>query len=220
MVGTGDWVTNSLIVLALAVIGWFGFGTIANVRAGNRVMKWLREGLSVIGEKTTMNWIGSAAIQFKIAKAKGAFRSTETVFAFEPRDVVFLWLLARLQGRRDLMIFRGTLNAAPDFELEVFDPQGWLAAHPQKEIRQKDWQPMALPAQFKLQAYYSGAVDAALAQSFINLATRAGAKLTYLSVRRSLPNLQAHWLLPDPQKVSARALFADIREMGNQAVRA
>jgi hypothetical protein len=219
MIGGGDWVTNILIVLILAVIGWFGFGTIANVRAGNRVMKWLREGLAGIGEKTTMNWIGSAAIQFKIAKAKGAFRDAETVFAFEPRDVVLLWLFARLQGRRDLMIFRATLNNAPDFELEIFDPQSWLAAHPQKEIRHKNWQPVALPAQFKVQAYYSGAVDVALVQSLINLATRAGAKLTYLSIRRSLPNLQAHWLLPDPDKVSARALFSDLRELGNQAIR-
>lgn len=220
MLGIGDWVTNILIVLALAVIGWFGFGTIANVRAGNRVMKWLREGLSVIGEKTTMNWIGSAAIQFKIAKAKGAFRSAETVFAFEPRDVVFLWLLARLQGRRDLMIVRATLNTAPNLELEIFDPQSWLATHPQKEIRGKNWERVALPAQFKVQAYSAGAVDAALVQSFITLATRAGAKLTYLSIRRGLPNLQAHWLLPDSQKVSARALFSDIREIGNQTLRA
>ncbi len=220
MAGTGDWFTNILIVLALAILGWFGFGTIANVRAGNRVMKWLREGLSIIGEKTTMNWIGSAAIQFKIAKAKGAFRDVETVFSFEPRDVVFLWLLARLQGRRDLMIVRATLNTAPNFDLEIFDPQSWLATHPQKEIREKNWKRITLPDRFKVQAYSTVAVDGALVQSLIHLATRAGAKLTYLSIRRGLPNLQAHWLLPDPQKVSARALFLDLRELGNQTPRA
>jgi hypothetical protein len=218
MLGIGDWVTNILIVITLVAIGWFGFGTIANIRAGNRAMKWLREGLSVIGEKTTMSWIGSAAVQFKIAKAKGAFRETETVFAFEPRDVVFLWLLARLQGRRDLMIFRGTLNAAPDFELEIFDPHSWLATNSQKEIREKQWQRLALPDQFGVQAYYSGVVDAARVQSLITLATRAGARLTYLSIRRRLPNLQAHWRLPNPEKVSARALFSDMRELGNQAM--
>jgi hypothetical protein len=108
MVELADLATGILIVIALVALGFFSFGTIANIRAGNRAMKWLREGLSVIGEKTTMSWIGSAAVQFKIAKAKGAFRSTETVFAFEPRDVVFLWLFARWQGRRDLMILRGT----------------------------------------------------------------------------------------------------------------
>lgn len=217
MAGIEELVTNILIVIAVLAIGWFGFGTIANIRAGNRAMRWLREGLSVIGEKTTVSWVGTAAVQFQIAKAKGAFRSAETVFAFEPRDVVFLWLLARWQGRRDLMIFRGTLNTAPDFELEIFDPHSWLAANPQKEIHQKNWQRLALPDQWRVHAYYSGAVDAARVQSFITLATRAGAKLTYLSIRRHLPNLQAHWLLPDPQKVPAHVLFSDLREIGNRA---
>lgn len=216
MLEIGDLSANILIVIALVVVGWFGFGTIANIRVGNRAVKWLREGLSIIGEKTTMSWIGSAAVQLNIAKAKGAFRSTETVFAFEPRDVVFLWLIARWQGRRDLMIFRGTLNTAPNFDLEIFDPHSWLATHPQKEIRERNWQQIALPEQFRMHAYSSGALDAAVVQSLITLATRAGAKLTYLSVRRRLPNLQAHWRLPDPQKVSARALFSDLREMSNR----
>jgi len=111
MPGLEDFAMPVILAIALVVLAAFGLGTRANVRAGERAMKWLREGLPVLGEKTTMNWIGSAAVVLKIAKAKGAYRNTEIVFSFEPRDVVFLWLFARWQGRRDLMIFRGTLNA-------------------------------------------------------------------------------------------------------------
>jgi hypothetical protein len=155
----------------------------------------------------------------KIAKAKGAYRNTEIVFSFEPRDVVFLWLFARWQGRCDSMIFRGTLNAAPSFELEVFDPQGWTTRRIEREAQKKNWKRVDLSGQPGLRAYYSGVADVTVVQSFSALATRAGGKLLHLSLRRNVPNVEAHWLLPDPQTVSARALFADLREIGDQVVR-
>ena len=219
MPGLEDYAMPFILVIAFVVLTAFWLGTRANVRAGERAMKWLREGLPVLGEKTTMNWIGSAALVLRIAKAKGAYRNTEIVFSFEPRDVVFLWLFARWQGRRDLMIFRGTLNAAPSFELEVFDPQGWTTRSTEREAQKKNWKRVDLSGQPGLHAYYSGAADVTIAQSFSALATRAGGKLLRLSIRRNVPNIEAHWLLPDPQTVSARALFADLREIGDQVVR-
>jgi hypothetical protein len=207
------------IVIAVIVLGWFAFGTQANVRAGDRILKWLRDGLPIIGEKTTMHWMGSSVLQLKIAKAKGPFRNAETLFVFEPRDVIFLWLLSRWQGRRDLMIFRGTLNTAPTFECEVFDPKGWTTHNTERDLRKKNWSPVDLTGQPGLQGYYSGAAGAFVAKSLVALATRAGGKLVRLSIHRNVPNVEVHWLLADTQTVSAHDWFANLREIGDQAMR-
>ncbi len=207
------------LVVALIVVGWFALGTQSNVRAGDRVLKWLRDGLPLIGEKTTLHWMGSSVMQLKIAKGKDPFRVAETLIVFEPRDVVFLWLLARAQGRRDLMIFRGTLNTAPSFELEVFDPQGWTTHHTERDMQNKKWTRSDVPNAPTLHSYYSGSAGANAVQSLTDIALRAGGKLVRLSVHRDLPNIEAHWLLPDVKSDSAHKLFSSLRQIGEQVTR-
>ncbi len=213
-----DWLMPVVLVLTLITLASFALGTRANVRAGERAAKWLRDGLPLISDKTTMTWIGSAALMLKMAKAKGPYRSAETVFSFEPRDIVLMWLWAHWQGRRDIMIFRGTLTATPAFEVEIFDPQGWMNGALARELQQKNWKRIELTDATNLQAYTSSPLADDAVETFRALATRAGGKLIRLSVRKSLPNVQAQWHLPDPRQVSARALFADVREIGNRAV--
>lgn len=206
------------IIVTIIVLGWFALGTQANVRAGDRVLKWLRDGLPLIGEKTAMHWMGSSVLQLKMAKAKNPFRTTETLFVFEPRDVFFLWFFSRLQGRRDLMIFRGTLSAAPSFELEVFDPKGWTTHNTERDVQKKNWTRADLPGASMLHAYYAGASGATAAKELTAVATRAGAQLVRLSIHRDVPNVEAHWLLPNLQTVSARDFFANLRELSEQAM--
>lgn len=213
-----DWLMPVVLVLTLVTLAGFALGTRANVRAGERAVKWLREGLPLISDKTTMTWVGSAALLLKMAKAKGAYRSAETLFSFEPRDVVLIWLFAHWQGRRDTMIFRGTLTAAPNFELEIFDPRGWMNREVAARVQKDNWRQVELSGQEGLRAYYTGMLDVEAVRAFAALGTRAGAQLTRLAIRKSLPNVQAHWRLPDPQAVSARALFGGVREIGQRAL--
>ncbi len=208
------------VIVAIIFVGWFALGTQSNVRAGDRVLKWLRDGLPLIGEKTTLHWMGSSVMQLKIAKGKDPFRSAETLVVFEPRDVVFLWLWSRAQGRRDLMIFRGTLNSAPAFELEVFDPKGWTTGQTERNVQKKNWTRSELSGAPNLLSYYSGSADANAAQSLTDIAMRAGGKLVRLSVHRDLPNIEAHWLLPDVKSDSARKIFAGLKQIGEQVTRA
>jgi len=35
-------------LVVLIVVGWFALGTQANVRAGDRVLNWLRDGLPLV----------------------------------------------------------------------------------------------------------------------------------------------------------------------------
>lgn len=207
-----------VLVLTMATMASFALGTRANVRAGERVAKWLQDGLPIISDKTTMTWIGSAALLFRMTKAKGPYRSAEVVLSFEPRDLVLRWLWARWHGRRDVMIFRGTLSAAPPFELEIFDPQGWMNRDALQRVQQKGWTQVNLPLS-NLRAYYVGSFDPTSVRGMITLATQAGGRLVRLSLRRSVPNVEIHWSLPS-STTSARAWFRDVREIGQQALHA
>jgi hypothetical protein len=108
-----DWIMPVVLGITFVAMASFALGTRANVRTGERLARWAQEGLPLISDKTTFSWIGSAALMLKMAKAKGPYRGAEIVFSFEPRDLVFMWLYAHWRGRRDVMIFRGTLTVTP-----------------------------------------------------------------------------------------------------------
>ena len=208
-----------LLLIALVVVGGFALGTGWNVRKGDVVLKWLREGLPLIGERTTLRWLGSSVVELKMAKAKDPYRNVETLIVFEPRDVIILWAWSRLQGRRDLLIFRGHLNAAPRYEVEIFDPKGWTTHHTERDVLKKNWTRADLSNTSSLMAYYSGSGGAEAAKSLTDVATRAGGKLVRLSVHLDMPNIEAHWLLPDPTAYSARNLFSSLLQIGEQVIR-
>ena len=206
------------LLLAFIFVGWFALGTHSNVRKGDVALKWLGQGLPLIGERTTMRWLGSSVVELKIAKAKGAFRTAETLVVFEPRDVVFLWAWARLRGRRDLLIFRGHLTAAPSCEIEIFDPQGWTTHNTERQVQKKNWTRADLPDASTLHAYYSGSDGADTIKPLMELGL-AGGKLVRLSIHRDLPNVEVHWLLPDTSTGSARAMFSSLQQIGQRVTR-
>jgi hypothetical protein len=217
-----DYIGFALFVAAVLIfLGWFFVGTQWNVRKGDAVLKWLREGMPLLGERTTMRWLGSSVVELKIAKAKDPFRNVETLVVFEPRDVPFVWAFSRWRGRRDLIIFRTQLRSAPTYELEAFDPKGWTTGGIERKMHERNWTPLDLSATgWSLLAYYSGEPPRA-PKPLIDLASQAGGRLVRLSVHRSVPNLEVHWLLPDiSSRPTARDMFTKLRQLGEAAISA
>ncbi|MDE3088423.1 MAG: hypothetical protein KGJ80_03415 [Chloroflexota bacterium] len=212
----GPWLFGAGVLI---FFGSFVVGMQWNIRKGHRVLRWLQDGLPLVGEKSTLRWLGSSVVELKIAKAKDPFRNSETLVVFEPRDVFVLWAYYRSRGRRDLLIFRSQLRTAPKFELEAFDPRAWTTHDIARNVQKKNWAQLALSANaVPPLAYYSGG-DAAAARALIDLASQTGSKLVRLSVHRDVPNLEVHWQLPDMNTQSARDLFAKLRELAEGAMR-
>ena len=89
------------VLVVLVFLGWFALGTQANIRRGNRLLRWLRDGMALLGEKTTLRWLGSSAVELKIQEALRPLRTAEIFVVLEPRDVPLVWWLFRAWGRRD-----------------------------------------------------------------------------------------------------------------------
>jgi hypothetical protein len=127
------------VVVVVVFMGWFALGTQRNIRLGNDVLRWLQEGLPLLGRRTTMRWLGSSAVELRIADAAEPFREATVLVVLEPRDIGLLWAWARLRGRRDFVIIRADLRSAPRVGVDAWDPEGWTG-RPSPEGA--DWEPV------------------------------------------------------------------------------
>jgi hypothetical protein len=113
------------IALLAAVMLWFALGTQRNIRRGNELLRWLQDGLPLLGERTTLRWLGSSVVELRIVEPEAPFREAELLLVLEPRDLGALWALAHRRGRRDFLILRARLVRAPRFSVDLADPQSW-----------------------------------------------------------------------------------------------
>jgi len=200
-------------ILAVTVVAWFAAGTIWNVRKGSALMRWMQGGLSVLGGRTTVRWLGSTAVELVINQGKAQFAKATVVIFLEPRDLPW-WPLSHLRGRRDTLIIRGVLRRAPSFELEALDPASWSARDALPRVP-RDWLQAAVPG--SVVVHHAGAAALGHAYALLEIAQRAGMKLWRLSVRRTEPNFQLHVALPD-RRQSARDFFEAVHALADRVL--
>jgi hypothetical protein len=204
------------VMVVVAIVGWFALGTHLNVRKGHRFLEWLQGGLPLVGEKTTLRWLGSSVVHLQIEKAREPFRRVEVLFVLEPRDVPPLWLLSRLRGRRDLLIVRTELRSVPKLQVEILDAQAWSTRAVDKEVRQQQWQPVSFH-NLPFQVYALPPV--ADISELVAEARRPGFSLVRVGVRRTNNILEMQWRLPAQPASEARAVFETVQRVAEKVYR-
>jgi hypothetical protein len=175
-------------------------------------MRWMQGGLPALGERTTVRWLGSSAVELVINQGKAQFAKVAVVLFLEPRDLPW-WPLSRARGRRDALILRGTLRRAPGVELEIVDPASWSGREALPRIP-RDWQ----VRDGKLRIHHDSAAALARAEALLALAERAGFAVQRLCVRRAEPSFQLHVALPE-RRAPARDFFDAVQVMAESAVK-
>lgn len=205
-----------LFIVVFAVMGWFAFGVIWNIRHGNAVLKWMQSGLPALGERTTLRWLGSSAVQMGIAKAKAPFRQIDVLLVLEPRDVPWFWFFTHRSGRRDMVIVRGQLITAPRYEFDLFTPNSWSEREKvgRGETRQWEAEPIA-EMNFRAPTV-SRALARPMIPALIQAARRVWPTVLRLSARRESPQLVLHVPMPDPRRANAEDFFTALRELAEQ----
>lgn len=198
------------VAVSVLVVGWFAIGTQFNLYRGKKTLAWLQDGLKLLGDKTSLRWLGTAAVELKIQNAKEPFRQAEVVVVLEPRDVSLLWWYYRLRGRRDLLIVRAQLRASPNAEFEAFDPRTWSAHGLESKLRFRNWNQIPV-APSKLTAYAAGTPPPVT--TLLQALASAGCNPVRLAIRRTEPNLEIHFRLTDIRNLSAQALVEAIRQL-------
>ena len=201
--------TGLIGIAAVLLVAWFAAGTIWNVRLGSRVMRWMQAGLPLIGERSTVRWLGSSVVELVINEGKAELGRTTVLVFMEPRDLPW-WPLSRSRGRRDTLIIRSVLKRMPSVELEAIDPASWSGRDALPRIP-GEW-PVRELGGLRLFG------DEKRAEALLALAQRSGLAAVRLSVRRSEPQFQLHVALPDPQK-PAREFFEAVHGLVELALK-
>lgn len=209
-----------LAIVVLVVLGWFAAGIILNLRKGDSLLKWMEGGLPLIGQRTSFRWLGSSVAELVIAKAKSPFRRCEILAVLEPRDVPWIWLLSRINGRRDTLIIRAQIPSSPTLDFDLADPRSWTGRLTIKQDRQKGWESRLYHGK-QLMAP-KGALD--LSCEMLDRLSDPLAQLSEpcwrLSLRRESPHLELHLPIPNRQSVSSDGFFKALQDFGRLLTRA
>ncbi|RMF44807.1 MAG: hypothetical protein D6755_08780, partial [Anaerolineae bacterium] len=110
-----------VIVVSVLLVVWYVAFSYVNRKRGVALYRWLREGIEQLGALSHVGWIGSASNggQMLVDKAQPPFSRVEVVFLLQSREVLPLWLFNLGRGKRDEMIVKAVLRAAPLREIEA-----------------------------------------------------------------------------------------------------
>jgi hypothetical protein len=209
------------LFLAVAVVmGWFAAGVIGNIRRGNAALKWMQGGLPRLGARTSLRWLGSSVVELGIAKAHAPFRQVQILLVLAPRDVPWLWLWSRLSQRKDTLILRCLLHAAPRLEYEITAPHSWTGRRAVAEAEARRWQQEDLPDLRFLAPRPSFPVSRRDADAVLQSAHQVHSEIWRLAVRRQYPHLELHIPLPDPGRHAAPEFFEAVRRLARQVAAA
>jgi hypothetical protein len=208
--------TELIGIVAVAVVAWFAAGTIWNIRRGRELMRWMQDGLPMLGERTTVRWLGSSVVEMTIRDGTAPFASVTAIILLEPRDMPWMWALARSRGRRDTLIIRGVLRRTPVFEFETLDPASWSGREAHGRVP-SDW-PVAPSSGGRLVVHYATDTALAAANTLLKQAQDGGLGIKRLSVRRTEPNFQLHVAIPHQERQRARGFFETVRSVAERAL--
>jgi hypothetical protein len=205
-----------LIAAIIIVLGWFALGLTWNLRKGNSLLRWLQAGLPQLGERTTMRWLGTSAVELVIGTARSPFKQVTLLAVMEPRDIPWLWLISYFQHRRDVLIIRAHLQTAPTYEFDLIAPDAWNETKQSGQPEARQWAIEPLDDLNFGAPSTTRSLSRASAVDALPVARRVQSRVWRLSARRNDTQLELHIPLPNLRQTKAQDFFVALRELGEQ----
>ena len=200
----------AVIGLCIVLVLWYGGGHLYNRRRGQRLFRWLEAGLDVLGGEREAGWLGSSAsgARINVVHAAHPFRRLELTLLLENREMLPLWVLGHLRGRRDGLIIRATLRSPRQGEVEVVPATGQTARglHQEQE-RPWTWQ----QGSHGLSIAYRGSGAQPQVAGLESWVDAYGAHLQRFSWRKTDPHIQLQVNVAGLLTVSSEAFLADLQ---------
>lgn len=115
---TGQWVV--IIICAILILGYI-LGYYYNRQRAEKILAWLRQGLSTLGEVTIGEKLPGMATggRLEVNQAVAPLKRVETVYLLAPRENLLFLLFHLLQGKRDELIVWINYQSKPEQSVEV-----------------------------------------------------------------------------------------------------
>ncbi len=208
---TGQWVVIIIAgILILSYILGYYFGR----QRAEQIFRWLKQGLSTIGEVSLGQKLPGMATggRLEVNKAAPPLRSMEAVYLLAPRENPLFLLFHLLQGRGDELIVWVNYQSKPSQSIEVarrgdrqFD----------KRLHEKDKPALSVVDGVDgLEMAVETQADNLLSDRVRSLIGHYPSDVIRLAIRPDKPHLYIRLNLRIMQKVAAGDLFADLKSLG------
>jgi hypothetical protein len=202
-----------VIGLSVLVLAWYFVGQQAMRRRGVELLRWVCQGLPILGDSPNLRWLGGSAFQLTIERPTSPFSAVSVTVVLEPREIFFLWLVNRLRQRRDLLIVRGDLTGRPQLMFELFREAGRTGQEAKAMASSAHWPIAPFDISGLQLAASSPRSQDLLRLSLPRLHDQIGA-LVRLSIRNASPHLLLDYHLKPGQEGDVGHLFQFLIEVG------
>jgi len=198
---TSQLATQIVIGLSIILVLWYPLGRQMNRRRGLQALRWLREGIGTYEGQASVNWMGASGFRVDIQGALGPFKRVGMMVLLESREILLLWIVNRLRGKRDILIIKGDLRLKPKTDLEL-TRRGWRAGRAMKALEKEGWTVDSLNGMF-----IALKRDAEIASSLTSALSKEVPRVVRLSLRKRSPHLVADFHLSGLEGMTAEGLF-------------
>ncbi len=200
-------------ILLIVLVAGYLLGTWLNRRRSKTLGLWLQSGLSVLGGQTRWKWIGTmtSGAQVAITGADKPLRQAEILYLLLTRELLPLWGIELLRGKRDLLVLRAELRTQPAQEFEVVPLRGSLRAALDRNPGPDPWQWQEMPAGLGLATH--GTPDPRAAGALRAFLETYGPAIQRFSLRGRSPHAILFARLNGLERTPSTAFLANVRDV-------
>jgi hypothetical protein len=208
-VNLDDYGIPLVFALAAIFIAWFFAGAVVNRRRLAQTARWVRRALDDYRlpepSKSTLSikWISTNAFIILLEGARHPFTGLAATALLRSRDMVTIWLLDRIVGRRDLLMLRCELPRLPIWGVEIFRPRSILSGDIRQTAKREGW-PIESAASGPLMTAHGGGKAGELCSALLDALGDRRQEVVRLAIHRRAPHLTLALDLPDPTSADPR----------------
>ena len=196
-----------MLVLSYLAGAWL------NRRRSKVIGKWLQAGLGVLGGKPAWKLTRSLSTgaEVMVADAARPFQRVQAGYYLLTREIMPLWGIELLLGKRDRLAIRADLRVQPAAEYELVPLQGKLRTLLDSKAGEQPWQWQEMPVGLGLAT--RGETSRATVQAIGAFAKHYGPLIERLSLRPRQPSLMVFVRLTAPGMPSATELLRGLKDV-------
>lgn len=206
----GQWVV--IIICSVLILGYI-LGYLYNRQRAEQIFKWLRLGLSTLGEVSLGEKLPGMATggRLEVNQASAPLKKVEAVYLLAPRENLLFWVFHLIQGRSDELIVWVNYLSRPEQAIEVARKGDRQFA---KRLNDKEKPPLSMADEIRgLQVAVEEKSIASLASKVRSFVSNHPSDIIRMAVRPEKPHVYLRANLHLMRHLTAAQLFAALKDL-------
>jgi hypothetical protein len=207
---TGQWVV--IIVCSVLILGYI-LGYFYNRQRAEQIFKWLKLGLSTLGEVSLGEKLPGMATggRLEVSQASAPLKKVEAVYLLAPRENILFWIFHMLQGRSDELVVWVNYQSRLEQSVEVARKGDRQFA---RRLIDKEKPALTMANEIQgLQIAAEAKPGSTLLDKLQAFLTSHGSSVIRLAVRPDKPNLYLRLNLRHIRRLTATELFSTLKDL-------